>query len=270
MSHLDCGHLLTVEGHLAAVVQLVDAVTCTGGTTFDGPLTEAWQLANQWLRMAAGLEHVEIDLASFDAPYMCGTAMDYQEAANRAASLFVCEYTRLLYTANATELLLGAMDLPPVPGITGMFSKAAARVTAAFTDTPPSHYRGILRHLRDHIERDPNLRSDKRLMDALQERPWRGESALLLSVSQQLRHVLAHGALRMPEPERWDHEECDDVEPIELARLHVPRLGVRGLLLGLQMVLWTLLSEDSRTSSERAEIPVARRGLRRHGGRACT
>lgn len=249
--HLDCEHLQSVESQLARVVGLISALIDPEAAGVIYPeFAAAWDLGEQWLRLASGLSYVDVDRASFDPPYMCGPAMDYEAAANRAISLFITEYTRLLYTWNAVEVLLPAMRLPEVPEARGLFNSAAKRLTQHWSTDVPDHYDFLLAHLVEHVRRDPWLAEDKRMAGSLDVRPWRGRVALLFSSSQQLRHVLAHGALRMPEPDFWGEEMIPDTEPIALSRLHLPRIGTRGLALGLQLLVASLVAKDLRLPIE--------------------
>jgi hypothetical protein len=251
LHQLDCGHLRPVEGQIGALVELLELLEERedGQSVLGGAGKEA-ALVQQWLRMAAGLAQVIVDLRSFDVPFMCDSAMEYEEAANRAASLFVTEYTRLLYVWNAAEVLLGSMSLPEVSGAKGVFNGAAAHLTEHWSQALPSHYSGLLSHLEDHIQRDPALAGDQRLRRSMKERTWRGPQATLLSASQHLRHVLAHGALQMPGPDAWGDEVNDGEEPIRLGRLHVPRLATRGICLGLQMILATRVDPASTVPTD--------------------
>lgn len=248
-----CEHLRPVEDHLAHVIQvfsqLVDYDTPAALEHFD----DKWRLIEQWLRMAAGLEYVALGLASFDSPYMCGLAMDYQDAADRVASLYATEYTRLMYTWNATELFLKSLQLPQVPEAPGWINSATFAIAEYWTGRQlPDHYAGALKHLVDHIEKDPILRGDKRLARALTETPWRNRGGLLLAASHQLRHFPAHGEVHIPEPRRWG-EDLPEAE-VSPPALHVPRLGIRGLLFGLQMTVSAVLPRGLTIGNEIQEM----------------
>ena len=244
-----CEHLRGVERHLAEMVKVLSQLFEDGPVALRGP-EEAWPLIEQWLRMAAGLHFVDLDLHEFDHSFMCGEAMDYEEAAGWVASLYATEYTRLLYTWNATELFVKHLALPPVKEAPGWINAATLVLKKYWEQSAalPDHYAGVLRHLKDHVKADPALGKRKRLVGALEETSWRGQSGLLLAASHQLRHVPAHGNLQIPEPDRWGEDMKErEASP---AALHVPRLGVRGLLFGLQMVLVAILPEDLRLGDD--------------------
>lgn len=248
---LDCRHLRTVQEHRASAMVLIAALPeFVDVSTWTPALSDAWERSEQWLRMASGLAFVDVELSAFDRPYMCSDAMDYDEAADRSASLVMTEYTRLLYTWNATEVFVRAMELPTVAGADGPVSRASKRISDECYAGAPGHYEYLLEHLASHVKADPWLNSDTRLLRSLEVRPWRTHAAILFAVSAQLRHVLAHGALRMPQPDRWGSDWSVDDEPIALGQVHVPQIGTRGLMLGLQTLVASIVPAGLRIPGE--------------------
>lgn len=251
---LDCEHLRPVQEHLATAVALIAALPeFVDVSTWTPALSDAWERSEQWLRMASGLAFVDVELSSFDRPYMCSNAMDYDEAADRSASLVMTEYTRLLYTWNATEVFVRAMGLPEVAGGNSPVNRASKRISDECSAGVPGHYEYLLKHLASHVKADPSLNADKRLLRSFEVRRWRTEAAILFAVSAQLRHVLAHGALRVPEPDRWGSDWSAEDEPIALGQIHAPRIGTRGLMLGLQTLVASVVPADQRIPGE--ELP---------------
>jgi hypothetical protein len=251
MGELDCQHLRTVQEHLASGVALIAALPeFLDVSTWTPALSDALERSEQWLRMASGLAFVDVELSTFDHPYMCSDAMDYDEAADRSASLVMTEYTRLLYTWNATEVFVRAMGLAVVAGADSPVNRASKRISDECYAGARGHYEHLLEHLASHVKADPWLNSDKRLLHSFEVRPWRAHAAILFAVSAQLRHVLAHGALRMPQPDRWGSDWSVDDEPIALGQIHAPQIGTRGLMLGLQTLVASVVPANLRIPGE--------------------
>lgn len=251
---VDCQHLRPVQEHLACAVAVIASLPeFVDVSTWTSALSAAWERSERWLRMASGLAFVDVELSAFDRPYMCSNAMDYDEAADRSASLVMTEYTRLLYTWNATEVLVRAMGLPEVAGADSLVNRASRRISEECSAGLPHHYEYLLKHLTAHVKADPWLNCDKRLLRSFEVRSWRTEAAILFAVSAQLRHVLAHGALQLPEPDRWGSDWGAEEEPIALGQIHAPQIGARGLMLGLQTLVASAVPADLRIPGE--ELP---------------
>jgi hypothetical protein len=250
----DCQHLRPLEDHVGYFVRLITEVLILdeARVSLGRAAVDDWPLIEQWLRMAAGLEHVAVDLASFDAPYMCSTAMDWREAADRLASLYTTEYTRLLYAWNATERFLKSLNLPEVPEARGPFNAATSAIARGWHGPLPDHYEGIVRHLKTHVDPDPSLAGNEQLSRAFEETGWRSRGGILLAAAHQLRHPPAHGALAIPGPKVWGRDR-PEVERLPSA-LHIPRLGVRSLILSLQMLLVMFLPPSLRFADHQAPL----------------
>jgi len=94
---------------------------------------------------------------------------------------------------------------------------------------------------------EPALSTDKALRGAFQKAPWLSEAAMLLAGGNALRNIPAHGDATMPEPDDWD-DESSDTQGTLPSVLHAPRLGTRGLLLSLQMLVSETAAGDLRGS----------------------
>jgi hypothetical protein len=188
--------------------------------------------------MGAGLRYVDVDLAYGNPdPILCRTAADYEAAANETASLDATELTRLQYIWNSVERLLQVLRLASVPAAPGRFNAATMLLKAYWSERElPAHYSCVLRHLREHVEKDPALRGQRRLSTSIKEAPWRGPSGVLLAAANQLRHLPAHGDVAIAEPVAWSEEESAESSRFPV-RLHATRLATRALALSLQMLL---------------------------------
>jgi hypothetical protein len=238
--HVDCDAMWTLEQHLWHLAEIVEDLSLpVDGASIDRePLISEWPRVSQWLKAAAGLRCVDIDLA-FGEPYleMCPAADAYFAAASNVASAFMTEQTRLHYSWNAVERLLEVLSLDAVPAAPGRYNAATKRLNDYWVDRSlPQHFDCVSQHLRQHVQHDPGLKDQRRLQKALTETPWRGPSGTPLSLASQLRHLPAHGDLALPEPATWGEDEPAPNEHLG-QRLHAPRLASRGLLLTIPMLL---------------------------------
>ncbi len=236
---VDCVSMRTLEMYLWHLGELLGEHSPQHGSPgFKADeVNHEWERIAQWLRMAAGLSYVDVDMAYGDGPsFMCGRAAEYDDAASDLASRWATEQTRLHYVWNAVERLLTTMELPAVTDAPGRFNGATLLLKdnwAGRRELP--HYKCVARHLREHVERDPSMISNSRLAKAFEESPWRGDSGVLLAAGNQMRHPTAHGDLMVPMPETWG--DGDPGEPGVQLQLHAPRLAARGLGLSIQMLL---------------------------------
>jgi hypothetical protein len=176
---LDRQHLRPVQEHLACAVAVIAWLPeFVDVSTWTSALSASWERSERWLRMASGLAFVDVELSAFDRPYMCSNAMDYDEAADRSASLVMTEYTRLLYTWNATEVFVRSMGLPEVAGADSLVNCASRRISEECSAGLPHHYEYLLKHLTSHVKADPWLKCDKRLLRSFEVRRWRTEAAI--------------------------------------------------------------------------------------------
>lgn len=244
---VDCSAMRPLTEHL---VLLAKALPQIGPNQLARPLpvepgvySAEVRLATQWLRLSAGLQHVDVDLSVSDGmPYLCSSAMDYLDAENTLTAQYATEFTRLQFAWNALERLLRVLPLDPVTAAPGNFNSATQLLADHFSepDLPP-HFGCVLKHLSAHMQRDPVLAGIRKLQRSLDETPWRTASGMLLAAANQLRHVPAHGDLTIPQPETWG-EDADDQLP---RSLHPPRLAVRGLALSTQMLFAVFVRDDA-------------------------
>lgn len=232
--------LRPLENHLWHLSEICAdlSIGCSGVTNSDLELGSEWGRVILWLRMAAGLGHVEIDLAYGEPDlFLCGRAADYHEAVSDCTSAFTTEQTRLLYAWNAVERLLKTLPLPSVSEAPSAFNRATRLLMDHWDGRElPRYFDPVLNHLCFHVENDPWLLRERRLRTAFEVTPWRTKSGFLLAAANQLRHLPAHGDLDMPQPVTWGTEAPSGSEQVASA-LHLPRLAARGLALSLQMLL---------------------------------
>lgn len=237
---VDCLELRPLEDHLWHLAEVcADLELSKEGDEQDGGvLRSEWCRVSEWLRAAAGLQYVDID-RDYGGPGVgfCETADEYYEAASHTASAFATEQTRLLYAWNASERLLRVLRPPPVQEAKGPYNAATQLLRSAWDHRPlPEHYRCVVAHLHRHIANERRFARELDLLKAFDLRPWRSESGVLLAAANQLRHLPAHGAVDVPEPDTWGHEQPALSRRTELL-LHPPRLGTRGLALSVQMLI---------------------------------
>jgi hypothetical protein len=270
--NVDCAEMRLLKDHLWHLSEICQDLLIRPDlltTQAQDKVEQEWPRVVRWLRMAAGLRYVDVDVAYGEPMLMlCGRADEYHEAASDTASSFVTEQTRLLYTWNAVERLLKLLRLPPVDEASAPYNRATQLLRDYWTGRDlPSHFNCVLKHLRAHAEGDSWLKSEKRLLAAFEERDWRGTSGMLLAAANQLRHLPAHGDLDMPEPVTWGPGYTGPEEYVA-PLLHAPRLAVRGLALSFQMLLlarnpsasladfrtprggWSVLGGDGQWSSQ--------------------
>ena len=242
--------------HLRRVLDSVSIALVDPGID-DAVVPREWQRVQQWLEMAAGLRFVDIERLEDDAlVWMCSSASRYNDAHNNIASDYATEQLRLHYVWSAAERLLKILDLPEIPGrnSASRYSRAGVLLTARVSQGDlPEHYSCLLKHLRNHIRGERELASDPAATDAVTAHSWRSESAMLLAAGNALRHIPAHGDTEVPEPDDWDEDTDDPGKTLPVA-LHAPRLGARGLLLSLQMLVSLTADGQIRNSWNMPEL----------------
>ncbi len=259
LKNIDCPKLRTIDEHARYLARLVGtlAPTRTNPDVPPGVVALEWSRVRQWLEMAAGLRFVDVErLENDQSTWMCSSAAKYNEAHNNLASDYATEQMRLHYIWSAVERLLEVIDLPTVPQkeANRRYNRAGLLLTQSFARAEvPEHYECVLRHLFGHATGDSGLSADRPLQRAFEKAPWRSGVAMLLAAGNALRNIPAHGDATVPEAADWG-DESDDVDQSLPAVLHAPRLGARGLLLSLQM----LLSQTSAYDDQRDLIaPIA-------------
>lgn len=243
--HVDCAKLRALEVHLGYLAAVVDTVAHSpaGFTRTSGE----WQRVSQWLRMAAGLEHIVIDMfIGQPKSYLCGAAADFEFQHSTEAEHLVREQTRLQLTSNALDRLLHLVDPPAPKGVNGRHNAATALLARHWGGKSPlEHYDCVLAHLRRHLATDAELVGQRNLREKVAEAPWRAHNGLLLAACNQLRHLGAHGDITLEYPNDW-RDGLNRTAFLE--SLHVPRIGSRGVALSIQMLLLTLPISTSTAS----------------------
>lgn len=183
-----------------------------------------------WLRLAGGLDAVEIDTGRFDRSLvMCGRAPEYEGARSDAVSAIQTEFTRLLYVWCAYEEFRRQARTDLVEK--GEATDHACRdwLIDRWDGELPLHYRCALRGVRRLAAGSDSYRELARYTNPSPKYP---EVILGLRVAGQLRHHLAHGRLVHPTPAEWGGRPDREIA--------VARGGTRLLLFSLQMLLATL------------------------------
>lgn len=198
-----------------------------------------WAMVEQWLGMAAGLRFVDVEFLDGRDSWLCSAAGEYNDAYNSLVSAYATEQSRLLYVWSAMERLLRLLVLPDgVPEkYKTRYSRAAALLSESYRSRElPEHYSCIYRHLRQHIENDAALMSDRGLTRSMSITSWRTGPGLLLAMGNAMRNIPAHGADGVPTLTDWDRD--NPVSEVALSTAyHAPMLATRGLLLSIQMLL---------------------------------
>jgi hypothetical protein len=235
---VDCHGLTGLSEHLDAVAVALDGPWTESFLAADGAHLMGVRQVSHWLHLAAGLRHVEIFLMN-DVNNSDFCSWDYPLDLNHLASIYITEFTRLQYTSNAIERLLelADYDLPRV-GRAGRVKRAMLALKNYWNEQkPPEHYHCLVRHLRSHIMNYPKFKRVGELVNAFECTAWRDSSGLLLAAGIQLWQLPAHGNIIIPDPEYADFSRGDSAYP-KIA--HIPIIGVRALLINLQMLVIAL------------------------------
>lgn len=246
--HVDCPDLRVLEDHLWTLADTFADLPPWLRTAPHSSDSSEWSRVSQWLRMASGLQYVDVDTAYGHGMVLCGRAADFDAANDRRRSIEASEHTRLLYTWNAMERLLRVLRLPQVAG-GGAFAAAAAwlvqhEATAEF----PEHFHCVRRHLIRHLEAQAQHSSldrglEQKLLLVDQDQPI----THLIWAGHLMRHPTAHGDLDFDLPDDWD-EATLSRRPRFPRVLHPYRLAIRGLALSMQMLLATSAPPDVRAA----------------------
>jgi hypothetical protein len=244
---VDCPDLIGLTQHLNSVAVALDAPWTESFLAHDGAHLTGMRQVSHWLHLAAGLRHVEIFLMEDpdDSGYC---AWDFPLDLNHLASIYMTEFTRLQYTYNAVERFLRIVENDlPAENQAGRIKRATLALKYYWDGRDlPEHHNCLVKHLRSHIMKYSAFREVDALVSAFECSAWRDESGLLLSVGSQLRHLPAHGDLFVPDPEYANFSRASSVYP-KIA--HVPLVGVRALLLSLQMLLIALGAASGRETA---------------------
>lgn len=216
-------HLVALDAHAWYLCDLLRG--------FDSVLPgDRWYRTSDWLRMASGLEDVEVDTTKFDmAAMFCSLAVPYELALRRDTSAWALDLTRFLFCWNALESATAAV-IPPIRVRRGLVSAATAYLLAHPVDPLPTHYDCTLRNVVFVASRYAEFRELGQVA-AL-------EPALTAGVrtAARFRNTYVHGGLEIPAPEGWG----GGVSPSRAIIRYASRLA----LFGVQLIFASALDPD--------------------------
>jgi len=186
----------------------------------------------EWLRIAASIESVSVNMLTFGEGVMyCSAAAEYEDRRSDLLSEVLHDQLRFTYVWGAFETLAKIVEPPAVPKSvkprSSMVDRVAYHLRGTFDlrNCAPWGYNQWLHDLKVSLGPSDRFRIGKHF--ALTT--CAGYSGLAISIVRHIRNQFAHGVVNLPEPEEWTGEKP--------AALSVLKLSTRLVLLSMQMLL---------------------------------
>jgi hypothetical protein len=185
-----------------------------------------WELAGDWLRIAAGVERTDVNTAAHDESVMfCRGAWEYETDRSAVVSRFATELSRFLFTWGAVESVIAAIR-PPRPASCSGSTSAACLYLLNSGEDGLLHYDCCVRQLKA-LSLNTSLVRDPEKMFRTTE--TRGVPGVGLYVAGALRNRIAHGAPRIPDAIASSGPDTSHAELV--------RTATRAILYSIQMLL---------------------------------
>lgn len=206
--------LADLKDHCSRLVEILSA----------SELFYEWENVAEWLRLAASIKNVEIDIIQFDQGFgYCSSADQYSMAREELMRRFVSELSRFNFVWGGLESCLNNIKPPKHPDNSkrGKISNACYYLKKYFELKPlPSCLGEELSAFR--LAASLCFGYEKRFDRS------RGAGCGLFTV-YELRNLFAHGSLRFPEPDNENQPISDHQDMVS----HATRI----VLLSTQMLL---------------------------------
>jgi hypothetical protein len=202
--------------------------------------------ASDWLRLAAGVVAVEINLQSYDTSiFMCGSAFEYYGAHSFVASMMARELTRFLYIWASLENLVYVSDnRPRSPTIRKLLDEYETQFAR------PLHFDCNAFHLKDCLIR--RSRAFKQCRDDFDEDYGKTASSVFAFITK-LRNALVHGAMQQASAPKWGGEPSTELSVLTCAQ--------RLTLFTIQMLLLLRHSDEElyarNLDGDKADMPAS-------------
>jgi hypothetical protein len=171
-----------------------------------------WNVACEWLEVAAGLGRVDVDLAAYDRSlFMCGSASRYYDARSGVAGLIVTEMTRFIFLWGGLEAYVGELPkgAPKVPEIRRLLRRNVQR-----RPRRPAHFACTAAELRHFIVASESYRHLAAHFNATH---YESDPGVVIAAVAKLRNDLLHGNLTIPESRAWGGRPRVDLSAIRCA-----------------------------------------------------
>lgn len=214
---------------------------------------EMYQMS-EWLRIAAGIKSVDLDLIRFDDQFgWCSGADRYELARQDILRKHVTSMAVFLFVWGALEAAVEAISPPPHPDKSrqGKINSACHYISKYFkTDLTIRPYREVLCQFTGLLSRSASF---QRLAADLNLPTHMGEEGFGLFIVYKLRNEFAHGDTIFPVPDDEHRPISEDPTIVKLA--------TRIVLLSIQMLFLIryvdeAITIDRLSRCENPEIPL--------------
>lgn len=197
----------------------------------------SWLSAGDWLKIAAGVEKVEINTSRFDETVVwCGSAWEYESKRSTLLTQVATRLTTFNFIWGAFETVIKIINPPPVPS--SIKKRAYAIDNAIFYlkneyDSSPRIplYDDTLAQLRLVLHSHSQYQS---LDNEFKIDSFRSIPGLGAHIVRIIRNDFAHGSATFPEPDDWG---STDILDSELRHFALIEISSRLILLTIQMML---------------------------------
>lgn len=197
----------------------------------------SWFSAGDWLKLAAGVQKVEIDTSRFDETVMwCNSAWAYESKRSELLSQFATRLTTFNFVWGSLETVIKIIKPPYVPS---SIKKRANAIDNAIFYLKNEDARFLRIPLYDDTLARLRLvlRTSSQYKDLVREfkiDSFRSVPGLGAHIIRIIRNDFAHGSATFPEPDDW---ESKDVLNSELRHLDLIETSSRLTLFTIQMLL---------------------------------
>lgn len=236
------GQLVPVTEHcwrLGTILSAPELLTKQPGIAIQGESLE-WSNASEWLRIASGIEEVDLFTGKYDeAVGWCRPSWEYESQRSLLLSDFATELTIFLFAWGSLETIIKLVGPPKIPSHLkpgrSIIDDAIYYLQCEFEPKSPlPYYASILSKYRELISDSSN---NKSIVEEFVLKPYMGITGLGIDIVRRIRNSFAHGAMKFPIPYDWIGIEPKDVEIISLS--------TRLTLLTAQMMLIAYIKNDS-------------------------
>ncbi|MBN1877915.1 MAG: hypothetical protein JXA33_27085 [Anaerolineae bacterium] len=222
-------HCFILSGLLAEVYQILPSASSASDIS--------WLSAGDWLKIAAGVEKVEINTSRFDETVMwCSSAWEYESKRSELLTQIATHLTTFNFVWGSFESVIKIINPLQVPP--SVKKRAYAIDNAIFylkNEFDPSPriplYDDTLAQLRSVLHSHSQYQG---LDNEFKIDSFKSMSGLGIHIVRIIRNNFAHGSAKFPEPNDWDSNAILDSESQHLALIEI---SSRIILLSIQMML---------------------------------
>jgi hypothetical protein len=244
-------NLITLPKHSDRLYLLLSQLPSVEHKTKRGVTTQGWYPAADWLRIAASIDRVTMDITRFDESVLyCGAAWEYESKRNELLTRLVTKLSVFNFIWGGLETVIKTispdhLDIELAKKLrrkNEVVDRAILFLKHEYDPMPRlSLYDEMVFQLRQLLSQHPSYSEFSRFF---REDEITSISGLGFHIVRKIRNDFAHGSAKLPEPSNWG-ESGAKVTTSEQIHLDVIEISSRILLLTIQMLLLAFYNPPS-------------------------